>query len=410
MPSTTLPDPDSISWQQLLTVDPSSGQFLELAKTLLSSDKHRKFNVSRFTQKEATQLLDVIDVGILRNETLPNNLKSVAFGILRRLSGKFRRLPQSYLIEEGLSTEGKIPFCTRGFTTLWKGRLDGNLVAIKMLRLGPEDDKDKIASRFCKEVLLWPRLHHSNVLPVYGVSMSTFPLCIVSPWMENGNILDYTRQHPEVNRMSLLVDVANGLRYLHRIDQIHGNIRGANILMSNEKPPRARLTDFGLNAIMFDAFSMSRTSVNWTAPEIFAPGGFDFRPTYASDVYALGMVIYEVLTGRSPFYKRGKSELAYQVVQENMRPLRPQDSERLGITDSVWDTMVTCWDKKVSARLQIESVIACLTKAARVWVAEVPVFLLASEAGIAQVMGLKGEEAQNFVDKLYKVTWFKLWY
>lgn len=66
--------------------------------------------------------------------------------------------------------------------------------------------------------------------------------------------------------------------------------------------------------------------------------------------------------------------------------------------------MVTCWNKKVSARLQIESVIMCLTKAARVWVADVPAFLLASEAGVAQVMSLKGDEAQNFVDKLYKVT------
>ena len=110
-----------------------------------------------------------------------------------------------------------------------------------------------------------------------------------------------------------------------------------------------------------------------------------------------------MLTGRSPFYKRAKAELAYQVVLENMRPLRPQDSERLGITDSIWDMMVTCWDKKISARLQIESVIQCLTKAARVWAADVPAFLLASEAGIAQVTGLKGEDAQTFVDKLYKV-------
>ena len=66
--------------------------------------------------------------------------------------------------------------------------------------------------------------------------------------------------------------------------------------------------------------------------------------------------------------------------------------------------MVTCWDKKVSARLQIESVITCLTKAARVWTADVPAFLLASEAGIAQVMSLKGNEAQKFVDELYKVV------
>ena len=66
--------------------------------------------------------------------------------------------------------------------------------------------------------------------------------------------------------------------------------------------------------------------------------------------------------------------------------------------------MVTCWDKKVSARLQVESVIQCLTKAARVWVADVPAFLLASETGVARVMDLRGEEAQVFVDKLYKVV------
>ena len=68
----------------------------------------------------------------------------------------------------------------------------------------------------------------------------------------------------------------------------------ANVLISNDNPPRACLTDFGLNAIMFDVFSMSKASVNWTAPEIFAPGERDFKPTYASDTYALGMLIYEV--------------------------------------------------------------------------------------------------------------------
>ena len=111
-----------------------------------------------------------------------------------------------------------------------------------------------------------------------------------------------------------------------------------------------------------------------------------------------------MLTGRPLSYKRSGMMLVYGIIQENERPLRPQDSERLGITDSVWAMMVTCWDKKVSARLQIESVITCLTKAARVWTADVPVFLLASEAGIAQVMSLKGNEAQKFVDELYKVV------
>ena len=73
------------------------------------------------------------------------------------------------------------------------------------------------------------------------------------------------------------------------------NTLQANVLISNESPPRACLTDFGLNVIMFDVFSMSKASVNWTAPEIFVPGGDDFKPTFASDVYALGMLTYEVI-------------------------------------------------------------------------------------------------------------------
>lgn len=119
-----------------------------------------------------------------------------------------------------------------------------------------------------------------------------------------------------------LIDVANGLGYLHRIDQIHGNLRGvssrrtrrgascaehqlqANVLMSSGEPPRARLADFGLNLVMFDVFSMTKASVYWTAPEIFAPGDCDFKPTFASDIYALGMLIYEVTYPVCPFRLR----------------------------------------------------------------------------------------------------------
>jgi hypothetical protein len=68
--------------------------------------------------------------------------------------------------------------------------------------------------------------------------------------------------------------------------------------------------------------------------------------------------------------------------------------------------MVACWNEKVSARLQIEDVIKCLTYAANVWDADVPAFLLASEGGIAQAMSLEGREAQSFLDRFYEVTPF----
>ena len=71
--------------------------------------------------------------------------------------------------------------------------------------------------------------------------------CMVSPWMENGNVLSYTRKNPEANRLRLvsltepqpnvesdnhlqLVDVASGLKFLHRMSLVHGNIRGVRLV------------------------------------------------------------------------------------------------------------------------------------------------------------------------------------
>ena len=54
------------------------------------------------------------------------------------------------------------------------------------------------------EVLLWRRLNHPNILPFYGASTSQNQFSLVSPWMEHGNILSYTRKHPEANKLQLV--------------------------------------------------------------------------------------------------------------------------------------------------------------------------------------------------------------
>ena len=60
--------------------------------------------------------------------------------------------------------------------------------------------------RFCREIIGWKRLSHPNVLPLLGVSVSTDPpsFRIVSEWMRNGNVMEYTRSNPEVNRLQLV--------------------------------------------------------------------------------------------------------------------------------------------------------------------------------------------------------------
>ena len=63
---------------------------------------------------------------------------------------------------------------------------------------------DNSWQRLFQDIAIWRRLSHPNVLPVLGICPKLFPLCIISEWMINGNILDFTSAHPEVNRLRLV--------------------------------------------------------------------------------------------------------------------------------------------------------------------------------------------------------------
>ena len=63
---------------------------------------------------------------------------------------------------------------------------------------------EKSCQRLFQEIVIWRRLSHPNVLPVLGVSPKLFPLCLITEWMIDGNIMDFTANHPEVNRLRLV--------------------------------------------------------------------------------------------------------------------------------------------------------------------------------------------------------------
>ncbi|EIN09325.1 kinase-like protein [Punctularia strigosozonata HHB-11173 SS5] len=166
---------------------------------------------------------------------------------------------------------------------------------------------------FITEALLWRMLSHDNVLQFMGIYSSEYDLqdlegyptfYLVSPWMENGTSRDYLGRNgiqraPEAQR--LVLEIAKGLTYIHSKKIAHGDIRGANILIAEDK--RALITDFGLSFITVNSVlnpsEETGGAVRWMAPELLLwngqTDGNDGGPTSTleTDVWSFGCLCLE---------------------------------------------------------------------------------------------------------------------
>ena len=111
----------------------------------------------------------------------------------------------------------------------------------------------------------------------------------------------------------------------------------------------------------------------------------------------------QVLMGAPPFASRQKQELACEVALEGKRPLRPNNSESLGITDEVRGLLELCWAKDASSRPTIGNVVRRLEGVAEDWTADPVAFLFSNEAGVQEVMKMERERAQKIADDLDEV-------
>ena len=148
----------------------------------------------------------------------------------------------------------------------------------------------------------------------------------------------------------------------------------ANVLIDEAR--RARLADFGLLTVVSDTSNLiSSTSITqggtyrWMSPELFDPERFgleDSRLTKHSDRYALGMLIYEVLSGRVPFSQHHDFIVVGRVLKGE-RPERPQGADGRWFTNEVWGILEGCWKPTPRDRPRIKDVLECLDNTSMSW-------------------------------------------
>ncbi|SJL08824.1 uncharacterized protein ARMOST_12195 [Armillaria ostoyae] len=287
---------------------------------------------------------------------------------LRALS-KARNIVPSSLCLPDVIREGENPVGGGGFADIWKGRLHDTQVCLKVLRVFcPEGDQAKVLRDFCQEAFVWRQLRHPNVLPFLGVSKELFTprYCLIPPWMANGNIMSYLEVHPDHDRLTSLIQVAEGMKYLHNLNPpiVHADIRGVRKYPLTDDLCCC-LADFGLSLLAesqtLDSSSesrMSKGSTRWLAPEYIHPNAvIDRAYITARDIYAYGCTVVEIFTGKPPFSDIKYEAAVIQAVMTGSRPPRPQHL----LQDGLWSLVTTCLIPSPSRRPNAEQITYVLT-------------------------------------------------
>ncbi|KXN82738.1 Peptidyl-prolyl cis-trans isomerase A2 [Leucoagaricus sp. SymC.cos] len=161
------------------------------------------------------------------------------------------------------------------FWEIWKATFGEYPVCLKMARVYKYTDIQSFISAFVRDAIKWRQLIHPNILPFYGIYQLEEQLgggvCLVSPWMVNGKVIDYLKLDSETPRAPLVIDVLEGLDYLHEHNIVHGNIKSTNVLVT--VTGSACLTDFGLKGSL-DTLK-KRTTIDLA---LLTPAGGE-RPT-----------------------------------------------------------------------------------------------------------------------------------
>ncbi|CAE6478282.1 unnamed protein product [Rhizoctonia solani] len=137
-----------------------------------------------------------------------------------------------------------------GFGDIWMGQLhNGGKVAIKAWRANALGNPEyKTLKRTARELHCWSKMDHPNIHRLQGVIMLRGQyLGMVSEWMDNGNLHEYLRKHPDADRFKLCIDIALGLEYMHSTNTVHGDVKAANVLVSSDGV--AKLSDFDFSVI-----------------------------------------------------------------------------------------------------------------------------------------------------------------
>ncbi|MDD1679618.1 MAG: serine/threonine protein kinase [Methanomicrobiales archaeon] len=228
---------------------------------------------------------------------------------------------------------------------------DGAIVAVKV----PLTSSEVTGTSFLKEILAWQSLSHPNIVSITDASILPYPAVEMEYIPQSLADLEKPMGIPAA--LKIVRGVASGLAYAHEKGVIHRDIKPENILLTAEGIPK--ITDWGMSRILASTMpTVVGFSVSYAAPEQISPSRFGSTDR-RTDIFQLGVVFYELVTGSRPFQGEDSGEVIAAILDQE--PIPP--SQLVPAARTVESIIFRCLAKAPSERYQrVEDLLADLDR------------------------------------------------
>lgn len=235
----------------------------------------------------------------------------------------------------------------------------GREVAVKVIRLGKEVEEEFL-KRFEREAKALAKLLHPNIVPIHDYGEANGAPYLVMDYLAGGTLKDALNvmvdgqpakvpPMPYQKAARLLAPIARALEYAHQQGIIHRDIKPANILLTKSGQPM--LSDFGIAKMLEgeEATQLTSTGAGIGTPDYMAPEQWIGKVDGRADIYALGVVFYELITGQRPF----KADTPAAVFLKHLNEPPPPPQQYIpGLPAAVAQVIARALEKKPEDRYQ----------------------------------------------------------
>ena len=234
-------------------------------------------------------------------------------------------------------------------------------VALKKLPRSLTEDKEYLA-RFEREARTLARLTHPSILQVFDLFNDKGEFWMALEHIEGGDLADYLSKHGTLSPFeaaAMVRKIADGMAYAHRENIIHRDLKPGNVLLTQSADPK--ISDFGLAKMPVSSELTQEGTIlgspRYMSPEQAAGKDVDHR----SDIYSLGIILYEMVTGETPFNGDTSQILAKHLTQTPVKPRKHSSEIPHELEELILGMLIKAPEDRIQSMAEVAAAVAALT-------------------------------------------------